>query len=258
MADLAVRWFSGRDGAKLAYRQTGTGRPLVLIHGYFSSAFVNWIRYGQAEIIAARGYRVIMPDLRGHGESARPHDPAAYPPDVLAHDGLELIGQLGLADYDLGGYSLGARTSIRMLALGAVPGKVVIGGMGLDGVLHTGGRSAFFRRVLAAPDSFERGTAEWRAAAFLKTVNGDPVAMLRLLDTIVDTTTEQLAQITIPALVVAGAADDDNGSATELAAALPNATFAQVPGTHMSAVTERALGEAIADFLGEYPGRSLA
>jgi pimeloyl-ACP methyl ester carboxylesterase len=177
---------------------------------------------------------------------------------VLAHDGLELISQLGLADYDLGGYSLGARTSIRMLALGATPGKVVIGGMGLDGVLHTGGRSAFFRRVLAAPDSFERGTAEWRAAAFLKTVNGDPVAMLRLLDTIVDTTKEQLTQITIPALVVAGVADDDNGSATELAAALPNATFAQVPGTHMSAVTERALGEAIADFLGDYPGRSLS
>jgi pimeloyl-ACP methyl ester carboxylesterase len=53
----------------------------------------------------------------------------------------------------------------------------------------------------------------------------------------------------MPTLVVCGSEDEDNGSAEELAAALPNATFAEVPGTHMSSVTRPELGEAITDFL---------
>ena len=119
--NIPVHYFLGGDGAKLAYHEMGEGRPLVLIHGFFSTALVNWVRYGHAAKIAARGYRVIMPDLRGHGASARPHDPAAYPPDVLADDGFALIEQLGLSDYDLGGYSLGGRTTLRMLVRGAAP-----------------------------------------------------------------------------------------------------------------------------------------
>src|ERR1700749_4325790 len=82
MADVPVQYFAGRDGAKLAYREVGQGRPVVLIHGYFSNAVTNWIRYGHAATIAGRGFRVVMPDLRGHGDSDKPHAPAAYPPDV--------------------------------------------------------------------------------------------------------------------------------------------------------------------------------
>ena len=124
--DLPVRHFTARDGVRLAYRELGEGRPLVLIHGYFSNAFVNWIRYGHAALLAAAGHRVIMPDLRGHGDSDRPHDPAAYPKDALAGDGFDLLAHLGLApdggDYDLAGYSLGGRTTLRMLAAGR-PGR---------------------------------------------------------------------------------------------------------------------------------------
>ncbi|GLW64320.1 alpha/beta hydrolase [Actinomadura rubrobrunea] len=249
MTDLPVRHFQGRDGVDLVYREMGEGRPLVLIHGYFSTATVNWIRYGHAETLAARGHRVIMPDLRAHGDSGKPHDPAAYPPDVLADDGFALIEALGLTDYDLGGYSLGARTVVRMLARGATPARAVIGGMGLDGIVDAGGRSDHFRRILTNLGTFERGTAEWRAEAFLKTVGGDPVALLRLLDSFVDTPREDLARITVPTLVVAGEKDHDNGSAQALADVLPNARYAEVPGEHMSAVTKRDLGIAIADFL---------
>ncbi len=120
----------------LAYREVGHGRPVVLIHGYFSNATVNWVNYPHAAAVAARGFRVIMPDLRGHGDSARPQQAAAYPPDILADDGFALIEHLGLASYALGGYSLGGRTTIRMLARGAAPSRAVVAGMGLDGVLH--------------------------------------------------------------------------------------------------------------------------
>ena len=83
MADTALHRFESFDGVEIAWHELGEGRPLVLIHGYFSNAWTNWIRYGHAAKIAAAGFRVIMPDLRAHGESAKPHDPAAYPPDVL-------------------------------------------------------------------------------------------------------------------------------------------------------------------------------
>jgi pimeloyl-ACP methyl ester carboxylesterase len=250
MIDLPVQHFRGRDGVELAYREVGEGRPLVLIHGYFSTATVNWVRYGHASAIAARGHRVIIPDLRGHGDSAKPHAAAAYPPDVLTDDGFALIEHFGLTDYDLGGYSLGGRTTIRMLARGAAPRRAIVAGMGLEGIVHAGGRNAFFRRILTNLGTFERGSPEWMAEAFLKTVGGDPVALLHVLGTSVDTPREALARIGMPTLVLVGAEDDDTGSAQALAAALPDGEYAVVPGSHMSAVTRPELGAAIADFLG--------
>jgi pimeloyl-ACP methyl ester carboxylesterase len=247
--DIPVHYYLGRDGARLAYREMGEGRALVLIHGFFSTALVNWVRYGHAAKIAARGYRVIMPDLRGHGDSAKPHDPAAYPSDVLADDGFALIEQLGLTDYDLGGYSLGGRTTLRMLVRGAAPLRAIAAGMGLEGMLHTSGRGDYFRRVLQHPGSFARGSSEWMTEAFLKTVGGDPVALLNILDAYVDTPREALARIDTPTLVLTGANDDDNGSAEALAAVLPAGRYCVVPGNHMSAVTKPELAAAMIGFL---------
>jgi len=249
--DFTTHRYTGFDGADIAWHELGTGRDVVLIHGYFSDAHTNWIRYGHAAAIAGKGFRVIMPDLRAHGQSARPHDAAAYPADALAMDGEALIEQLGLTDYDLGGYSLGARTTVRMLARGTIPapGKVVISGMGYEGLTDTGKRAGHFRRILTNLGSFERGTPEWMAEAFLKTTKGDPKALLGILDTFVDTSREQIAAIGQPVLVLAGEEDDDNGSHQALADLLPDATLIETPGGHMSAVTKPELGQAIADFL---------
>lgn len=249
MTDLPLHHFRGRDGADLVYRELGEGRPVVLIHGYFSNAQTNWVRYGHAAAIAAAGFRVIMPDLRGHGDSAKPRDPAAYPPDVLADDGLALVEQLALHDYDLGGYSLGGRTTMRMLARGARPRRAVCAGMGLDGILHTQGRGGHFRNILTNLGTFERGSPEWLAEAFLKTTGGDPQALLLVLQTFADTDRSALDAIEMPVLVVSGVDDHDNGSAEALADALPQGRFAAIPGNHMSAVTRPELGRTIAEFL---------
>src|SRR2546430_2733419 len=107
--------FRGHDGLELAYRDLGTGRPLVLFHGFTGSGR-DWL--GPARTLAEHGHRVLLPDLRGHGESARPHDPAAYPPDVLADDGFALLEHPGLDGYDLGRYSFGRRVGRRLLAPG--------------------------------------------------------------------------------------------------------------------------------------------
>ncbi|MDP1026328.1 alpha/beta fold hydrolase [Sphingomonas sp. KR1UV-12] len=241
--------FTSFDGTRLAWREVGEGRPVVLIHGYFSDAWTNWLRYGHAAAIAAEGFRVIMPDLRAHGSSDRPHDPAAYPRDALTRDGHALVEHLGLTDYDLGGYSLGARTASRMMATGAEPRRVVFAGMGLDGLTDTGRRVDHFRNILGDLDGHPRGSPEWLAAAFLKTTGGDPVALGHILDTFVDTSIEQVRAIRQPVLVVAGIEDQDNGSAPDLAAALPDGRYVEIPGGHMSSVVKPELGQAIADFL---------
>ena len=210
---------------------------------------MNWIRFGHAAEIARRGFRVIMPDLRAHGTSARPHDPAAYPPDILAEDGLALIAHLGLTDYDLGGYSLGARTAARMVVKGAQPKRLIISGMGLEGLNSTGPRGAHFKEILKGLGTHERGSPEWMAEAFLKTTGGDPKALLPLLDSFVDTSEAELGAIAMPTLVLSGADDNDNGSARALAALLPRGEYVEVPGNHMSAVTKPELGRALGDFL---------
>jgi pimeloyl-ACP methyl ester carboxylesterase len=241
--------FASFDGVELAWTEMGEGRPVVLIHGYFSTAEVNWIKYGHAAKLAARGFRVILPDLRGHGRSGKPHDAAAYPPDVLMRDGFALVEHLGLTDYDLGGYSLGGRTTLRMLVNGARPRRAVLCGMGLQGLTDTRGRGNYFRRVLTNLGSFERGTSEWMTEAFLKTTKGDPEALLLILETFVDTPEAEIAAIGVPTLVVTGAEDFDNGSAQEVADLLPDGRFVEIPGNHMSAVMRPELGEAIAEFL---------
>ena len=241
--------FTAPDGVELAWHEMGEGRPLVLIHGLFSNARTNWVRYGHAARLADAGFRVIMPDLRAHGESAKPHDAAAYPPDILADDNLALIRHLGLTDYDLGGYSLGGRTVVRMMVRGAKPGQAIVGGMGLVGLHDTGARAAHFREVLSGIGTHPRGSPKWMAEAFLKTTGSDPKALLPLVESFVDTSMAELRTIATPVLVVAGEEDDDNGSTAALAEALPDARFVAVPGNHMSAVTKPELGQAIADFL---------
>jgi pimeloyl-ACP methyl ester carboxylesterase len=234
---------------ELAWHELGEGRPVVLLHGLFSDSHTNWVRFGHAAEIARRGFRVIMADLRAHGHSAKPHDPAAYPPDVNAHDGLALLRHLGLTDYDLGGYSLGGRTCVRMVIMGAAPRRLVVSGMGLRGLLETGRRAAHFRKILNGLGSHERGSPEWMAEAFLKTTGGDPKALLPLLASFVDSTEEEVRSIAMPTLVVAGEEDDDNGAIAPLADLLPQGRYVAVPGNHMSSVTKPEMGRAMADFL---------
>ena len=83
----------------------------------------------------------------------------------------------------------------------------------------------------------------------MKTMKVDLVAARHLLSSFVDAQDQWLDAFTMPTLVVCGNEDHDNGSGAKLAEALPDAMFEEVPGTHMSSVTEPELGEAIARFL---------
>ena len=103
--------------------------------------------------------------------------------------------------------------------------------------------------MIAEYETAKRGDDTWLSVQFMKTMKVDRIAAGHLLDSFTDTTPEMLAALTMPTLVVCGDRDQDNGSAEELVAALPDARLATSPGTHMSSVTEPQLGEAIAVFL---------
>jgi pimeloyl-ACP methyl ester carboxylesterase len=242
--------FHGRDGVRLAYRETGEGRPLVLIHGYMGKG-EHWVDTGIAERLTARGYRVIMPDMRGHGDSDKPHDAASYPPDALADDGLALIDQLRLADYDLAGYSLGGRTVARLLARGATPRRAVIGGQGLDAILHTAGRGGQFRKLLRGFGTHPPGSLERQMEAGVRAAGGDPEALLLVLDTFVNTAPAELAAVTAPVLVATGADDPHNQTARALADALRRGRYTELPGNHFTAMTSPEFERAMVGFLTE-------
>lgn len=205
-------------GPGLAYREAGDGRPLILLHGFGGNGSL-WS--------PLPGFRVITPDFRGHGSSAQPLDKDFYPPDVLADDGLALIDHLGLDDYDLGGYSLGARIVVRMLVRGARPRRAIVGGQGLREVQGIGGGAG---------------------AAFRKRVT-EPHALVHVLDSMVPTPVEALHDIPTPTLVVIGRDDERAVSGPRLAAALPHGTYAEIPGNHGTAAASPELNAAIQTWL---------
>lgn len=241
----------GFDGAALAVHEVGAedGRPLLLWHGLFSSAHVNWIKYGHARTLAEGGYRVIMPDLRAHGLSAAPHEAQAYPDHVLVRDGLALIDELGLEDFDLGGFSLGARTSAALLASGVRPRKAVLAGMGLGGLGHWSKRRKYFLEAIARRDSVTRDDPHFMSVMFMKTMKIDPVAAELLLRSDADLDMHALRKVDLPIAVICGDEDSDNGSAPDLAKALIEARYIEIPGTHMSCIVKPDLGRAILHFL---------
>ena len=250
MTELTTHHWTASDGVELAWREVGQGRPVVLLHGLFSDAHMNWIKFGHAERIAA-GFRVIMPDLRAHGLSGKPHDPASYPQLVLVRDLKDLIAHLDLDDFDLGGFSLGARTVIEAVIGGVRPRRAILAGTGLEVLTNWERRRDFYIAAIEKFGAVGHGDPHWFAVQFMKTMKVDREAARLLLGTMRDREDKHamVDAFAMPTLVVCGEQDDDNGSAVELAAILSNAEYAEIPGTHMSSITHKELGEAIVRFL---------
>jgi pimeloyl-ACP methyl ester carboxylesterase len=249
VSDARLQFVESAGGARLAVHRLGEGRPVLLLHGLFSSAEVNWIKFGHAARLAEAGFEAIMPDLRAHGHSDAPHNPVAYPVDVLVKDAFAIVSTLGLADFDLGGFSLGSRTAVRAVIEGLAPRRLVLGGMGIEGLGRWERRSAFFVDAIDNFETIKRGDPHYLAQQFMKTMKVDRDAVRLLLGSVADIDVATLQRVTMPTLVVCGVDDQDNGSAAALAEALPDATYVEVPGTHMSSVIQSQFGEAIVRFL---------
>src|SRR5205807_4913992 len=137
---------------------------------------INWIRFGHAERIAAVGFRVIMPDLRGHGLSAKPHEAEHYPVGILARDLRELVEHLSLTEFDLGGFSLGARSTVEGVGEGLKPRRAILGGAGLEGVRNWKRRKTFFLEAIEMFDRVPRRPPHWLSIQCMKSQTLDRAA----------------------------------------------------------------------------------
>jgi len=246
--------FQSFDGTQLAVHTEGEGRPVLLLHGLFSSAHMNWIKWGHGARLAAAGFKAIMLDFRAHGDSDAPHDPAAYPLGVLVRDVAALVEHFGLepGGFDLVGFSLGARTAIHAVGHAILePRRLAICGMGVAGLAEWERRASHFKRVIDEFDTIKPGDPAYVARTFLKSQGVDRVAARLLLDAMDDFELARLANITMPTAAICGVDDQDNGSAEELAAILPDARYIPVPGSHLNSVTKPEMGAAIVRFLSD-------
>lgn len=126
-------------GVKIAYFVQGKGEPIVLIHGWLSSAGINWALRRTSDLLA-RDHQVIAMDVRGHGLSDKPAKEEAYGPE-LVEDVVRLLDHLKIQKAHIVGYSMGGIIAANFLA--RHPDRVLSGTLGGAGWLRQGGPAQF-------------------------------------------------------------------------------------------------------------------
>lgn len=249
-----MQHYTSDDGAKIAYAVEGEGTPLLLVHGFASTHRVNWVATGWAKVLVEAGYRIIMPDMRGHGESGKSHDKEDYTLSALAGDLVALLDHLGEPGADLMGYSMGAM--VALVAAMEAPerfDRIVAAGVGarlLDPDRDPG-------PVIEALLADDPSTVTSKGALLFRTFadqNGqDREALAACFEAVrAPFPVDGLSGIKRPVLVVAGETDVQAGEAGPLAARIPGARAFTVPKRdHMKTVGDRTYKEAVLEFLGE-------
>ncbi|MGH6926397.1 MAG: alpha/beta fold hydrolase [Propylenella sp.] len=243
------------DGVEIAFIDEGEGPATLLIHGFASNHRVNWVSTSWVTHLTAAGRRVIAFDNRGHGESGKPHDPAAYPAPTMAEDARRLLDRLAIERADVIGYSMGARIAA-FLAL-AHPERVrsaVFGGLGEGMVTGVGPPEPIAAALLAdSPDDIaDENAREFRVFAD-KTGSDREALAACILSARQRLTPAELWTLSIPVLVAVGEDDKIAGSAEKLAALIPRAEAFVIEGRdHMKAVGDKTHKGAVLDFLARH------
>ena len=244
------------DGVEIAFLDEGEGEPTVIVHGFASTKEVNWVFPGWVRTLTRAGRRVIALDNRGHGESTKLYEPAAYHSSLMAEDVRALLDHLGLGRADVMGYSMGARITA-FLAL-AHPERVrsaVLGGLGIrlvDGV----GLPETVAQALEAPALADvSDPTGYMFRAFAEQTRSDLRALAACMRGSRQTLSpSEVGRIAVPVLVAVGSKDSVAGSPEQLAALIPGARTLIIPGRdHMLAVGDRAFKTGVLEFLAQRP-----
>ena len=241
------------DGIDIAYEVTGEGTPMILLHGFASTAEDNWGRTGWVQALARTGRRIIAIDLRGHGKSGHPHDEAAYAGGKLVEDVIAVMDELDIEKADLMGFSMGAGISMRLASqYGNRFDKVVLAGVG--GRMLTSRGDGWGEKVAAAlttddPASIEDETVKG-FRLYAEHLGQDRLALAACMKAPGSGRDVDFAAIGNEVLVIAGARDEMAGDPAELAAAMPRAKAEMVPGTdHMFLLANPMCKGLVIDFL---------
>jgi pimeloyl-ACP methyl ester carboxylesterase len=242
----------------ISYRvwgERGERPPVVLHHGFVADAETNWVLPGVVKALREAGREVIAPDARGHGQSEKPHDPARYGEANMARDLGALVAELGLAEIDLVGYSMGAVVSLLYASRGEGVRRLVIGGVG-SGVVECGGvdrRIVSNESITAALEAEDAADLDPAAAAFRRladALGADRAALLAQASSI-HRDGVALDRIAAPTLVLAGAEDPLADRPEVLVAAIPDARLQMLSGNHMAVVGDPGFAASIVAFLGD-------
>jgi pimeloyl-ACP methyl ester carboxylesterase len=236
----------------LAYGVAGEGPPVLCIHGFASSGKVNWVDTGWVETLTEAGYTAITFDNRGHGLSAKPHDPEFYHPGAMAEDAVALLDHLGIGQAAVLGYSMGARIAAFMAF--AHPERVaaaIFGGMGLNLIngLSDGNDIIAGLRAPSLDDLTHPTARQFRI--FADHTKSDREALAACMETSREPMARaDVRRINVPVLVAVGEADAMAGAPGPLAELLPQGEAFTIPKRdHMRATGDKAFKAAALAFL---------
>lgn len=240
------------NGVDIAYEEAGEGEPILLIHGFASNSRVNWWDTGWVKFLADSGFRVLTIDNRGHGKSQKLYDPQDYSSPVMAEDACRLLGHLGIMKAHVMGYSMGARiTAFMALKHAERVRSAVLAGLAASMIrgLDNSDRVAEALEAPDATDVTDRAARAYRL--FAEQTKSDLKALAACMrSSRQKITVEELGQISVPVLVVAGEIDEISGPIEPLVAAIPGARGVTLPRrNHMNAVGDKQYKAAVLEFL---------
>jgi pimeloyl-ACP methyl ester carboxylesterase len=238
--------FTSFDQVKIAYTDEGEGETIILLHGFISSGS-SWNRSALKKDLLAKGFRVIVPDLRGNGKSDQPNDPNSYANDAEIKDLKKLADHLNLEKYIAVGYSRGSIVLAKLLTQETRIKKAVIGGMGLDFSNPNWDRRIMFANAFGEKEPLNDITKG--AVEYAKSIDANLQILSWLQEFQPVTTIEELEKIETKILVLAGDEDTDNGSPADLQKYLSNSKLEIVKGDHNNTYNAKNVSEAVLSFI---------
>jgi pimeloyl-ACP methyl ester carboxylesterase len=298
--------FASFDGTRIAYHDEGTGPAVVLLHGYGLDALGNYGPFnysrpmieknlalfkqefgvappmpdppaeGRAGLIARlleRGARVIVPDMRGFGASDKPHETAAYADSAMARDVVALLRHLRVGSAGVVGFSMGALTGAKLLALGtpAITSAVLAGIS--EYILE--GSVLEFPKSFPVPDYLPKpltnkvwaeegarileggvvvpGHLASAQVVMAKATGLDPKALAAVLRGVIaeGVSGEALKRSKVPVLLINGKSDVANQKLAGLKQVLPHARVGDCEGDHYSTPFQPTFQRAVVEFFEE-------
>jgi pimeloyl-ACP methyl ester carboxylesterase len=247
------------NGVRISYEVVGQGRPLVLLHGWTCDR-AWWTESGYVDDLR-RDHRVVNVDLRGHGASDKPHDPAAYRAEMVRSDVLAVVDGEGIDRFSIWGLSFGGW--VAWMTSDSAPERVAAlittgawdpGGdrpdeedwasgwtsfeQGWLAALRSGGMPAYFELVRKDEGYDLSGEfPPWMEAVFIRQ---DPEAMLAVQSRkqYPRAGISDIDRFPVPTLLIAGELEDEEDDAAKIAARLPNGQRLRLPGLgHAAACT---------------------
>lgn len=244
-------------GVRIHYRDEGAGEAVILVHGFASTSEHNWGGTGWISALSPK-YRVIAPDVRGHGLSDKPQQPEAYGYANMGADVTRLMDRLGIARAFLIGYSMGASIAIElMLSRPERFRAIVLGGIAYDdGLEDKADRDAIAAAYRADNPATIKSPVAKAYRRFAESMPNDLPALAALIDAErAPFDPAKLAAVRMPVLIVVGSNDNAIGDPQALPKMIPGARLVMLEGRdHLTAPSDPRFQATVLDFLGESSG----